>query len=750
MTNIRFLRINRVVPIFTLILSLFLTSLFKILSMMHSINTRYTLSSRFRWGKITALVISVLLVAGASVLISYRYLDQARKDKALVELITQTINMGHIDPRKIDDQFSASMFDLYIKRLDYSKRFFLQEDIDKLGEYKTLLDDEIRQKSTVFFDASVEILNQRVKEAEEYYKSALAQPFDFSIDEDFETDPLKNTFARDQAELKEQWRKSVKFQVMTRLNDAIQTRDSAIARQDTSYKEKSFEKMEADARERVLKMHDDWFKRLYKIDNIDRFALYINSMTNIHDPHSEYFPPKDKENFDIAMSGQLEGIGAVLQENDGYVKVNSIVPGSPSWLQGDLKVNDLITKVKQEEGEAVDLFDMRLDEAVQLIRGKKGTRVTLTVRKVDGSIKDITITRDVVIIEETYAKSVIVKDSLTGDRVGYINLPRFYVDFNNQTTGRNCATDMMREIEKLKTEGVEGIVFDLRDNGGGSLQDAVRIAGLFINSGPIVQVRSRSGFPMVLRDVDPAIQYDGPLVVMVNTFSASASEIVAAALQDYRRAVIVGTPSTFGKGTVQTFVDLDEYVRDNTQVIKPLGSLKVTIQKFYRVNGGSTQLKGMIPDVVIPDVYNRVNLGEKEHDFPMEWTEIAPVSFTPWKANGTFPSVIEKSRERVAGNPDFALINDAADQLKVQRDQSIVSLHLEKFKEQEAARKMMNKKYEELDKRETGLLIQSLAADLKQIQADTARLARAESWHKELKKDIYLKESVHLVRDLVK
>ena len=353
-----------------------------------------------------------------------------------------------------------------------------------------------------------------------------------------------------------------------------------------------------------------------KIDESDWLSIYLNSITTIYDPHTAYFPPQDKENFDIAMSGQLEGIGARLTSKGGFIVVAEIVPGSACWRQGQLKVGDKILKVGQGDEEPIDITDMRTDHAVKYIRGKKGTEVRLTVKQVDGSVITIPIIRDIVILEETYTKSAVI------DNKGYINLPKFYADFSGNG-GRDCSDDVKNEILKLKEEGVEGIILDLRNNGGGSLQDVVEMAGLFIKEGPIVQVKAKVGKPRVYSDTDESVYYDGPLVVMVNTYSASASEILAAAMQDYGRAVIVGgSPTTFGKGTVQRAFDLDGFVSEAYDEIKPLGALKLTLQKFYRIDGGTTQLKGVTPDIILPDTWSYLNVGEKDQEFPIPWDEI--------------------------------------------------------------------------------------------------------------------------------
>nr|MBC8146491.1 carboxy terminal-processing peptidase [Bacteroidota bacterium] len=428
-------------------------------------------------------------------------------------------------------------------------------------------------------------------------------------------------------------------------------------------------------------------------------------------------------------------------------KVVAIVTGSASWKQGELKAGDLILKVAQGDDEAVDIVDMRLDEAVKLIRGKKGTKVRLSVNKIDGSIIEISIIRDVVIIEETYAKSALIKDKDEKKTIGYINLPRFYVDFNDPK-GRNCADDITKELEKLKNANIDGLIFDLRNNGGGSLPDVVKIAGLFIEKGPIVQIKSRYGNPEVLRDLDSEVNYNGPLVILVNEFSASASEIFAAAMQDYERAIIIGSTSTFGKGTVQRFFDLDKFSNAQANDFKPLGAIKVTTQKFYRINGDATQLKGVKPDIILPDIYSYMEIGEKEMDYPMQWSEISAVQYKPWVSTYSIEDLKNNSKGRIKSNSTFKLIDENAERLKKQRDDTKQTLNLDKYRKAQEELKISTKDFNEKIKQPTGVTVFSLSEDLLQINSDTSKIARTKDWHVELKKDNYIKEAFTILGEI--
>jgi carboxyl-terminal processing protease len=688
----------------------------------------------------------LLIPAAIIALASFTFILQSGKDEAIDQIIIQSLNASHFAPKTINDDFSEKVFDLYIKRLDYNKKFFIQSDINDLKKFEHSIDEDIKDSRFGFFDKSLELVNKRIDEAQGYYKEILEKPFTFAKNEDVELDAEKLKFAKNKEELKEAWRKYLKYQTLSRVVDMMETQEKEKEKNDT-VTIKSKAELEVDARKKVLKSNDDWFKRLKKFDRNDRITTYFNTITSIYDPHTEFFPPKDKANFDIGMSGQLEGIGAQLQEKDGAIKVSNIVPGSASYRQGQLKAGDVILKVAQGEAEPVDITDMRLDDAVQLIRGKKGTEVRLTVKKPDASTVVIPIIRDIVVLEETYAQSAILKGK---KNIGYIKLPSFYADFN-EIDGRSCSKDVKKELAKLKEEKVDGVILDLRYNGGGSLGDVVSMAGLFIDKGPIVQVKSRTEESRVMDDRDPTTFYDGPLVVMVNSNSASASEIMAAAIQDYKRGVIVGTsPSTFGKGTVQRFFDLDKYLPSQYASLKPLGQVKITTQKFYRVNGGATQLKGVIPDITLPDPYYLLDQGEKEQDYPMAWDEIAPASYQPLAPSYSIESLKAKSEARLKNNEGFSTLEEAAKRLKKQKDSTIVSLNFDTYYAEQKRAKAESKKMEEFDKEIPGLDVASIKTDLLAIEGDTTKTAKVKDWFKNIKKDIYLHETVDIINDMEK
>ncbi|MEO8761278.1 MAG: carboxy terminal-processing peptidase, partial [Bacteroidia bacterium] len=482
-----------------------------------------------------------------------------------------------------------------------------------------------------------------------------------------------------------------------------------------------------------------------KVNRKDRYADYINTITGMYDPHTDFFPPKEKKMFDQSMSGQLEGIGAKLQQKDDYIKISELIVGGPAYKQGDLKSGDLIIKVAQGDKEPVDIVGMDMDDAIELIKGKKGTTVNLTVKKVDGSIKVISIVRDIIALDETFAHSAIMQNDK--NKVGYINLPSFYSDFTRSGgLSHHCAQDIKTEVNKLKAENVNGIILDLRDNGGGSLQEVVEMAGLFIKKGPVVQVRKKGGETEQLNDRDPEQIYDGPLVIMINRNSASASEIMAAAMQDYKRAVIMGTQS-FGKGTVQSFLDLDNYLLQQFDSLKPLGSLKVTIQKFYRVNGGATQLRGVTPDISLPDPYFYIETGEKELDNPMPWDEIAKTEYMPFD-NIKYEKLEKKSKDRVTKNKEFILVSQEAKEFKAKKDDTKYSLNLDKYMAEAKKYKDDAKKYEDLRKDIKGFDVTLMNADIQRLSVDTTRLNREKKWTGNIKKDFYLQEASSVIGDM--
>lgn len=691
--------------------------------------------------------IALMILVPTALLSMGFYLKKADLgEDLLVRVILENLKNFHYAPVEIDDNFSEKAFDNYMEMMDGNKRFFIQSDIDELSKFKYTIDDESRNGTYNLLNKSVEILEKRQIEVQQIVKELLGKPFNFELKESVEFgDSVK--YAQNKEELKEKWRLYLKYNVMLRLASAIDIQEKAIENKDSGYKVESMDSLEFKAREGVQKTHDEWFERITKFERKDRLNVYVNALTAVFDPHTNYFPPADKENFDIRMSGKLEGIGASLQEKDGYIKVVKIIAGSPSALQGELKENDLILRVAQGNEESVDIVNARIDDAVKLIRGKKGTEVRLTVRKPDGTTKVIPIIRDVVVLEETYAKSAIVNDK-DNNKVGYIYLPSFYADFSGQG-GRTSWKDVKEEIEKLKEEGVRGIILDLRNNGGGSLGDVVEMAGLFIPDGPIVQVKARGEAPYIMKDNNKSVTWDGALVIMVNSFSASASEIMAAAMQDYKRAVILGAGSTHGKGTVQRFIELNQTIRDNSA--PDLGSLKLTIQKFYRINGDATQLKGVVADINMPDNYSYIKTGEKEDAAAMPFDRIGKA---PYKVENIYIKNLDQlkknSIERTKLKDEIQLLDENAKRWQKQNEKKVFDLNMISYRIEEKKNVEYNKKYDELFKPIDGFVVSLPKVDINSAVNDEGKKARQTDWQNNLKKDLYLYEALQIIEDLIK
>ena len=692
---------------------------------------------------LVVLTLSVALL-GFSLFPSKKESDP-EKDKLLIELLTFVIEKGHYSPTAIDDNFSKGVYKDYLNALDPSKRFFLQSDIDEFAQYETQIDDQILNKELAFFELTYTRLMKRMEESKSYYKEALANPFDYKKEESFNTDYEHIPYCKSVKELKERWRLQVKLSALSSLVEKQKLEEDKKNNKDLAKKSepKTFEQLEKETRETTLNNLNDNFNFIKDLDREDWFSIYVNAISSRFDPHTSYFAPNEKERFDLSMSGKLEGIGARLQKKNDFTEISELISGGPAWRGKELESGDVILKVAQADGEPVDVVGMRLDDVVKKIKGPKGTEVRLTVKKQDGSIKVITIIRDEVEIEETYVKSSVVEKD--GFKYGIIYLPKFYIDFEDQNS-RDAGKDVAIEVERLKKEGVQGIVMDVRDNGGGSLKTVVDIAGLFIEQGPIVQIKSAAGKKEVLYDRDSKVQWDGPLVVMINEFSASASEILAAAIQDYKRGVVIGSKQSYGKGTVQNVIDLNQFVRGSTY--GDLGALKTTTQKFYRINGGSTQLEGVKSDIAIPDKYAYLKMGERDIENAMPWDKIDAADYKIWDKQNNFDLTIQKSKTRMQNNPQLQLIDDNAKWLDERNKENVYSLNIDKFKAEQKALDEKNKKYKPITDYKNAFEFKSLPYELESMKNDPVLKEKRERWHESLSKDIYIEEAIHILNDL--
>ncbi len=662
----------------------------------------------------------------------------------LLTTLGNIIEQNHYNPKSINDNFSQQIFKKFLAAVDRDKNIFLQSDINSLKKYESSIDDEIHGVQPIQFVPAVNLIYaKRIAEVAAIYKEALSQPFDFTVNEEIVVDGDKLNFASGESQRKDSWRKKLKYLTLERYSELLDTREKNKEKKD--FVVKSDADLEKDAREKVAKTMDRNFERMkLRFTDDERFNLFINTITAYMDPHSDYFPPLEKRAFDEQMSGKFYGIGASLKEDEGNIKVATLLSGSPAWKSGQVQVGDIVLKVAQGKDEPVELTGLAVEDAVKIIRGNKGTEVRLTLKKQEGSLQVVSLIRDEIVQDEVYVRSAIINDK---QKIGYIYLPDFYADYE-KPDGHRCAQDVAKELQKLKSENVDGVVIDLRNNGGGYLPEVVEMVGLFIPDGPVVQVKEKEGKPNVLRDNDRSVVYTGPLAVMVNEFSASASEIFAAAIQDYGRGIIIGSSSSYGKGTVQRNIPFGKPL-DLFTGRTEFGAVKLTLQKFYRINGGSTQLKGVTPDIVIPDEYEYLKFREKDNDNALPWDEIEKTNYTKWSGNYDIPALKQKSETRIKENTNFSLIDKNAQWLSKQNDK-IYHLNFTKYKSDQKALKATVKQNDSLAKLTTELPFEGLKADdAKYNNIDKEKGERYKTWLKNLKKDIYVNEASNIVKDMI-
>jgi carboxyl-terminal processing protease len=654
---------------------------------------------------------------------------------------------GHYSPKKIDDAFSKAVLKKFEEDLDGEKNIFLQSDIDNFKKYEDKIDDEIHGAEIESFFTINDIYLKRSDEVAKLYTGILAKPFDYTINESVASDPDKVNFPKTEAERTDMWRKRLKFMALGRYSDMLDDRAKNKDKKDFKFKADST--LERESREFVLKQVQRYFTTKKNRETSDEnFSTFVNSIAGLMDPHTDYFPPIDLRSFNESMKGSFFGIGAQLKEEDGKIKIGTLISGGPAWKSGEIKENDEIIKVGQGAAEPVDVTGYSVPDAVKFIRGsEKGSEVRLTIRRIDGSTKVVILKRDDIKLEDTFVKSAIINSD---HKIGYIYLPEFYADFQTPG-GARCATDVAREIQKLKKENVEGIVMDLRGNGGGSLYDVVQMAGLFIESGPIVQVKSRDDKAAVLPDRDKDVQYSGPFAVLVDETSASASEIFAAAIQDYKRGIIIGSTSSYGKGTVQRNIPLNpesENAMLASKKTEDLGTLKLTLQKFYRISGGATQLRGVVPDVVLPDRLEFLKFREKDNPNSLPWDEIPQASYSPWTSSSNMAAVIASANAETSTNTAFNKIKTNVQWLG-QNASKDYSLNLTKYKEDQKAVKDVYKQIEEAYKLPKSLVIKNLAADSADVSSTKEKADKNRIFMKKLGDDIYIDESVKIINKMI-
>lgn len=662
--------------------------------------------------------------------------DEPNKDRLLVDLVSYVLDKLHYNPQIINDNFSSNVFNDFIEAIDSQKRFLLKSDIDNLRQFELLIDDQIKSSDITFFNSAYDILIKRISQVEGFYEELLNNPYDFNQIDEINLDYEKISYANNLEELKKLWRKRLKLSVL----DAYATKKEI----NEETQSKNDMDLEVESRESIKENLIDFFQFNRELERFDWFSIYLNSIVTQFDPHTTYLAPEAKEVFDQNISGKFQGIGARLSKRKQQVEIVEIIIGGPVWRDNLLNVGDIIISVAQSiDDEPTEISLMKLSDATDLIKGEKGTDVFLTVKRVDGGIEQIKVTRDVVELEETYAKSSVIKDN--NNTYGLINLPRFYVDFNDYGE-RNAASDIKKELINLKNKGINGLILDLRNNGGGSLKTVVDITGLFIEKGPVVQVKSIGGRKEILSDNDSSILWDGPIVVLVNEFSASASEILAAALQDYNRAIVLGSKQTYGKGTVQNVVDLNNVISGNTY--GDLGSIKITTDKFYRINGGSTQLEGVKSDLIFPNRYSYVDIGEKDLDNPLTWDKIDPARYNNPYKTFNYSKAISKSIERINQNKFFKIIDEHAKWIKEQQEDKVISLNYESYKNDLKISKSQNDKLKEIENFISPYYFEFSQNTLDDNAFEKDMKEKRNRWIEILRKDIYVDEAINLLKDL--
>ena len=664
------------------------------------------------------------------------------KDKVLISVLNYMLTKGHYNQKELNDDFSEMVFNNFIADLDPSKRYFTKIDIKEFSKYKYQIDNQLKESDIAFYSLVYGRFLEKIKNAKNYYNTILKKPFNYKKDEVIDLDFKAIDYAKTEKELLNFWRKQLKLQTIDKIQDQ-ENLDEEEFKKDQSFKKRSFSTLEKKARADVMESMENLYIRIDELEHRDWFSTYLNSITEAFGPHTIYMPPNIKESFDQDMSGKVEGIGARLQKKGIYTHIVELVSGGPAWKQGDLEDGDIILKVAQENEDPVDIVGMRLDDAIKFIKGPKDTKVSLTVKKkIDGSTQVITITRDIVQLEETFVKSSVVEKD--GKKYGVIDLPKFYINFDDRNF-RDSAKDMEKEIERLKKENVEGLLINLRNNGGGSLDTAIKIAGLFVDKGPVVQVKYRNETPIVKQDVDNRIQWKGSLVLLVNELSASASEIFAAAMQDYNRAVILGGNQTYGKGTVQNILPINKFYPNYKN---DLGYLKMTIQKFYRINGGSTQVEGVYSDIAMPTRFSYMKYGERDLEGALPWDKVPQASYSQVNTYSNFSDVVTTSIERINKDPKFQLIDEYAKWLKKVQDDSSFSLNYKEYQKESKLSDAYAEKFKSVFKYQSGLAFNSPSYELPLFEANKDLKEKRDAWHKNLSKDLYISEALNVLSEL--
>ena len=658
----------------------------------------------------------------------------------------------HYAPKPINDAYSEEVYNNYFESIDPTKKYFLQSDMDEFAKHRNLLDDYLNKGDLIFYKQTIDRLYERVDEIDKMTQDIFSKPINLNEDEEFILEPKLKKHPANKEELYDEWKKYIKYNILQEIETMTskeeaqkEKRDSVIAHRlkDTiNVKTLSLEEKKNKATEEIKELISHTFKRFKKRKKMDWFSVYMNAYTEVFDPHTNYFSPKDKEDFDTNFAGKVIGIGAQIQEKKGYLYMGPLVVGAPAWKSKQISEGDKILKVKAKPNEEhTNVVGMLVDEAVRLIRGEKNTEVVLTLQKKDGSIKEVKLIREEVSIEDTFARSIVINNP-NGDKFGYIYLPSFNADFENPN-GRNASDDVKAEILKLKAKNIKGIILDVRSNGGGALTEVVDIMGLFIKNGPVVQVKDGNGKIDILRNRSNTPVWDGPLLIMQSEFSASASEILAGAVKDYQRGVVLGSPHSYGKGTVQTFIEFNRFMRTSDD----FGSLKLTIQKFYRINGKSTQLKGVDADIPMKGLFTYAEIGEKYKENALPWDQIPTANFSS-SYSLNLQKLLNNSQKRLANDNVYQLLQESALWREKLDKEEKIALNLTKFMELMKNRKEHIKKFKPLSKYDNQLKFTLHSDEENRTKKDIAFKQKSESWIKNLRKDIYLKEAINVISEI--
>ena len=697
----------------------------------------------------------IIALTIASVFIAFKSQGSADTDdtpKARYSKVMRNVGLlleeGHYQPKAIDDAFSKEVFKEFIEDLDPDKKIFLQSDIDELRQYDTRIDDEMHGKEVLSFFAINDLYTKRNLETASLYNNILSNPFDFSIKESLVLDPEKTNYAATEEQRRDIWRKYLKYLVLDKYVALQNGRDADKGKAGIKYKADST--LERESRDAIRTQMDRFFTTTKNRETSDyNFGKFVNDITQVMDPHSNYFPPIDLRSFNESMSGTFYGIGAQLKEEDGKIKIGSLVTGMPAWNSKEIKEGDAIEKVAQGNDKPVDVTGYAVEDAVKLIRGDKGTIVKLTLRTIEGVEKVVTIKRGKIDLEGTFAQSAVIDSK---NKIGYLYLPEFYANFEDKD-GHRSAADVEKEIEKLKADSVSAIIIDLRGNGGGSLWDVVQMVGFFIDQGPVVQVKTREGDPQLLPDKTAGVLWDGPLAVMVDETSASASEIFAAAIQDYKRGIIIGSTSTYGKGTVQRNIPLSPSSMRNIfdgdgSSKEDLGTVKLTLQKFYRINGDATQQKGVVPDIILPDRLEFLKIREKDNPYALKYDEIKKADYTTWTNPISTVPIIESANLMADSSNTFVKIRKEAALLQQGLDKEY-SLNLDDYKAEVKQSKDAISKLKDLYKLPKDLVVKNLSANITDINKSKENQARNKQFVKGIAEDIYVDETVRVLNQVI-